>query len=418
MVSNNVKTLVIDNGTGYTKMGYAGNMEPSYIIPTAISDHQDKSTVQVSRLHYDQLDFHIGEDALNNAKTHDLSWPVRSGLITDWELMEKFWHRCLFNYLRAEPDEHVVVLTEPPMNPPENRENIAEIIFETFNMKGLYIGVQAVLALYSNWEVAPADSIQKKVGLTGTVCDSGHGVTHVDGFVIGSCIKHIPLAGRDMTKFIMQMLKDRGEPIPQEDLRVVAEDIKEKYSYCAKDLLKEYTKYDRHIIEGGKPKFKKHSFISSTTGQKTTIDVGYEAFLAPEMFFKPEFIDPKWRTPIDEVIDNSIQNCPIDTRRNLYANVVLSGGSTQTTNFRDRLEKQLRERVDNRITTYQERSGTKVKPIDVNVTVNPLSAYSVWNGASLLASKPGFEKMYHTREDYFERGPSIARYNPVFMSGM
>lgn len=133
----------------------------------------------MSRLHYDQLDFHIGDDALTNAKTHDLNWPVRSGLITDWELMEKFWHRCLFHHLRAEPDEHVVVLTEPPMNPPENRENIAEIIFETFNMKGLYIGVQAVLALYSNWEVAPSDSMQKKIGLTGTVCDSGHGVTHV-----------------------------------------------------------------------------------------------------------------------------------------------------------------------------------------------------------------------------------------------
>ncbi|XP_015750749.1 PREDICTED: actin-related protein 3-like [Acropora digitifera] len=27
---------VIDNGTGYTKMGFAGNTEPQYIVPTAI----------------------------------------------------------------------------------------------------------------------------------------------------------------------------------------------------------------------------------------------------------------------------------------------------------------------------------------------------------------------------------------------
>jgi actin-related protein 3 len=43
--------------------------------------------------------------------------------------------------------------------------------------------------------------------LTGTVVDSGDGVTHVipiaDGYCIGSCIKHIPLAGRDITKFFM-----------------------------------------------------------------------------------------------------------------------------------------------------------------------------------------------------------------------
>ena len=39
------------------------------------------------------------------------------------------------------------VQTEPPLNPPENREQIAEIFFESFNIKGLYIAVQAVLAL-------------------------------------------------------------------------------------------------------------------------------------------------------------------------------------------------------------------------------------------------------------------------------
>lgn len=55
--------------------------------------------------------------------------------------MEKFWHRCIFDYIRCEPEETIMILTEPPMNPPENRENIAEIMFETFNVKGLHIGV-------------------------------------------------------------------------------------------------------------------------------------------------------------------------------------------------------------------------------------------------------------------------------------
>ena len=100
-------------------------------------------------------------------------------MIKDWELMEKFWHRSFYNYLKCDPENHVVLLTEPPMNPPETREQIAEIMFETFNVKGLHIGVQAVLALYSNWENADYDSKQKKMGLTGTVCDSGDGVTHV-----------------------------------------------------------------------------------------------------------------------------------------------------------------------------------------------------------------------------------------------
>lgn len=56
--------------------------------------------------------------------------------------------------------------------------------------------------------------------LTGTVIDSGDGVTHVipvaEGYVIGSCIKHIPLAGRSITQFIQQLMRERREPIPSE----------------------------------------------------------------------------------------------------------------------------------------------------------------------------------------------------------
>ena len=49
------------------------------------------------------------------------------------------------------PQEHYVTLTEPPLNTPENREYTAEIMFETFNVPGLYIAVQAVLALAASW---------------------------------------------------------------------------------------------------------------------------------------------------------------------------------------------------------------------------------------------------------------------------
>ena len=65
--------------------------------------------------------------------------------------------------------------TEPPLNPPENRENTAEIFFESFNIQGLYIAVQAVLALAASWS---SSKVTDRT-LTGTVIDSGDGVTHV-----------------------------------------------------------------------------------------------------------------------------------------------------------------------------------------------------------------------------------------------
>merc|ERR1712039_747416 len=121
----------------------------------------------------------------------------------------------------------------------------AEIMFETFQVPGLYIGVQAVLALIASKVSSAADNV-----MTGTVVDSGDGVTHVipvvDGFVIGSCIRHIPLAGSHITNFIVQMLRERGEPIPPVDVKNVARTIKERYCYAVPKLDKEFEKYNYH----------------------------------------------------------------------------------------------------------------------------------------------------------------------------
>lgn len=128
---------------------------------------------------------------------------------------------------------------------------MAEIMFETFNVKGLFIGVQATLALYaqlagpnSSTDISNFDYSQ----MTGTVIDSGDGVTHVfpvcDGYVISSCVKHIPLAGRDITQFTLNMLRDRGEKFQAGDASEIAARIKERYGYVCKDPYKEFAKYD------------------------------------------------------------------------------------------------------------------------------------------------------------------------------
>lgn len=182
------------------------------------------------------------------------------------------------------------------MNTPENREQMAEIMFETFNVKGLFIGVQATLALYAQIAGPQSEGMVdlSLSDMTGTVIDAGDGVTHVfpvcDGFVIGSCVKHIPLAGRDITKFTLQALKDRGEKFPAEDSTEVAMKVKEKYGYVCKDVLKEYAKFDTKTEAEGKmvqsAKFK--TLVHKTlNGNMVNIDVGYERFLGPEMFFHP-----------------------------------------------------------------------------------------------------------------------------------
>ncbi|KAG7246562.1 hypothetical protein CRUP_026343, partial [Coryphaenoides rupestris] len=129
-------------------------------------------------------------------------------MVEDWDLMEKFMEQIIFKYLRAEPEDHSFLMTEPPLNTPENREYLAEVMFETFNIPGLYIAVQA------------------------------------EGYVIGSCIKHIPIAGRDITFFIQQLLRDREVGIPPEQSLETAKAVKERYCYICPDIVKEFSKYD------------------------------------------------------------------------------------------------------------------------------------------------------------------------------
>uniref|UniRef100_A0A2K6EEM0 Actin related protein 3B n=1 Tax=Propithecus coquereli TaxID=379532 RepID=A0A2K6EEM0_PROCO len=251
-MAGSLPPCVVDCGTGYTKLGYAGNTEPQFIIPSY------------------------------------------------WDLMERFMEQVVFKYLRAEPEDHYFLMTEPPLNTPENREYLAEIMFESFNVPGLYIAVQAVLALAASWT-------SRQVGertLTGIA----------EGYVIGSCIKHIPIAGRDITYFIQQLLREREVGIPPEQSLETAKAIKEKYCYICPDIVKEFAKYD---IDPRKW-IKQYTGINAINQKKFIIDVGYERFLGPEIFFHPEFANPDFMESISDVVDEVIQNCPIDVRRPLY----------------------------------------------------------------------------------------------------
>jgi actin-related protein 3 len=418
--------VVIDNGTGYTKMGYAGNTEPQYIIPTAIAckGAAQKAPAAAttaggaaaggggSAKNIADLDFFIGDEAYENSKVYQVTMPVRHGQVENWTHMEQFWEHCIFKYLRCEPEDHHFLLTEPPLNAPENREYTAEIMFETFNVPGLYIAVQAVLALAASWT---SKQVTEKT-LTGTVIDSGDGVTHVipvaEGYVIGSSIKHIPLAGRDITNFVLQLLRERNEKIPPAETLEVAKRIKETFSYVCPDIVKEYKKYDTEPDKW----FKNYEGIESVTKKPYTVDVGYERFLGPEIFFNPEIFSSDFLTPLPKVVDETIQSCPIDTRRGLYKNIVLSGGSTMFKDFGKRLQRDIKRAVDYRIKRSEELSQGRIKSkaVEVKVISHHMQRFAVWFGGSMLASTPEFYKVCHTKQQYDEVGPSICRHNPVF----
>ncbi|PUU73863.1 hypothetical protein B9Z19DRAFT_1103744 [Tuber borchii] len=274
-----------------------------------------------------------------------------------------------------------------PLNPSESCQNTPEIMLETFNCAELYIAWQAVLALVAS---CTSSRVQDQ-SLTITIVDSGDGVTDVipiaEGYVIGSSIQSIPIAGRDITEFVQSLLHDRNEP--DCDLKT-AEKIKEKFCYACPDVVKEFTRFDREI-EG----FRK-SVVVQPKGRKVTVD----------MLFNPRIHTSDFLMPLPTVVDTAIQRSLIDVREEHCS----FWCSTLYLVFGRCFERDIRHRVDACIRKSEEKSGGFWSGgLEVQVIAHQRRKHGVWSGGSLLSQSPEFRSYFHTRAEYDEIGPSLVR---------
>jgi actin-related protein len=323
----------------------------------------------------------------------DAQYPIENGIVSDWDAMEALLHHVFDVELKSDSEKHDVLLVEPPHNPKKNREKMAQLMFETFNVGGVYLGSFNVGGVYlgsfnvggvylGSSAVLSLYSIRRMSGL---VLSSGEAITHCvpvyDGAELPQSTLQLDLAGKEITDFLGTLLGERGYTFPSVmDKETHTREMKEKFIYVAEDFAEEMASPIRE------EKYK--------LPDNTVVKLGKERFKCTEALFQP-YLAGKETVGIHKYVYQSIMKCDTDLQDEMYGIILLAGGSTLFPYFPSRLQREV----------------TLLSPANttVNVIARPDRQDAAWIGGSILSEMSTFEHMLILREDYDEYGPSIVR---------
>ncbi|SGY31207.1 BQ5605_C002g01215 [Microbotryum silenes-dioicae] len=413
--------VVIDQGSGSTKAGFAGSDHPTCYFPSYVG-RPKHTRVMAGAVEGDAF---VGKKAQELRGLLKINYPMSHGIVTDWDDMERIWSHVYTDELRTLSEEHPVLLTEAPLNPSTNREQAAQIFFETFNVPAMYTSVQAILALYASGRT------------TGIVLDSGDGVTHAvpvfEGFSMPHAIRRVDVAGRcvsgvsrlvwkggmltsasarlphrDVTEHLQLLLRKAGYHLHTTAEKEVVRMISvfgihiEKTCYVALSPAKEekesqgggrgedFRLPDGNLIRvSSKPPCMLLMQITRSTDTDFALlfQLGAERHRAPELLFTPELVGLEY-SGVHQVVVDSINRADLDLRKSLFGNVVLSGGGTLVKGFGDRLLHEVKKLA--------------LRETKIRISAPPERKYSTWIGGSILAGLSTFKKMWVSAEEYQE----------------
>ncbi|NIG61821.1 actin-related protein T2 [Pontoporia blainvillei] len=362
--------VIFDNGSGLCKAGLSGEVGPRHVFHSIVGHPKFKMPSAGAN----QKEYFVGEEALHRDEVLRLYYPIKRGLITGWDDMEKLWKHLFEGELGVKASDQPVLMTERSLNPRETREKMAEVMFESFDVPAFYLSDQAVLALYAS------------ACVTGLVVDSGDGVTCTvpifEGYSLPHAITKLYVAGRDITEHLTRLLLASGRTFPCVLDKALVADIKEKLCYVALEPESELSRRSEEVLREYK------------LPNGNIIRIGDQLYQAPEALFSPEQLGIQ-SPGLSKMVSCSIAKCDADIQKMLYGEIVLSGG---TTLFRG---------LDGRLLRELEQAASKGTPI--KVTAPPDRCFSTWIGASIVTSLSSFKQMWVTSADFKEFGTSVVQ---------
>jgi centractin len=278
--------------------------------------------------------------------------------------------------LNAKQEEHPVLMTEAPLNDRRNRDQIAEIFFETVRAPALYFTPPSVLSLYASGRT------------TGVVLDVGEGVTHAvpvyEGFALPHSVTRSNVAGRDVTRQLQWNLRRSGVNFTTTAEADLAKTMKEELCYLTPTPLMNDESAEKEAKAQSKTQYQ------LPDGQ--AIALSSERYESPNVLFDPSLFGSE-ELGVADILVNSIMKSDIDLRSKLFSQVVLAGGTTLLPGFGERMLYEVRSRSP---------AHTRIR-----ISAPPERLYSCYVGGSILASLATFKTMWVSRADYEEHGCNV-----------
>ena len=361
MDGNPSAPIVFDVGSGFVKAGFGGDDAPRAMLYNIVG--RPRNVVE-------SLSFlcrtRVGDEALFTKGTCKILDPVERGKIVLWDDWEKVMRHTFYNELRSEPEDHPVVMALAPLTDQNDKEKISQILFETFQVPSLYLENNTVCSLV---ECGRTD---------GLVLDSGYAITHavpvLNGISQDDATLTLEMGGNDLTRYLTDFAHEKGLQFFSRIDLTVTQDMKEKHGRVSQDVARE-------IAEGC-------SAIDYELPDGKIFKIEKEQFLCAEPLFNPQLLHIN-QLGIHEMIHESIQKCELGSRKQLYENIVLAGGSSLFKGMKERLTNELKELISP----------------SINLQVHqPEYIYTKWIGASICSVLESKKQNYVTRQQYEENG--------------
>lgn len=427
--------VVLDNGGGYCKAGFAGNKNPSVVVPNCMGRPQSAKKWVIA----DQLQQCDDIAAIN------LRRPFDRGYLINPDLQKEIWDRIFKNLLKIRPsDSSGLLLVEPLFNLPSIQRATDELVFEDLGFQSLYVADSPSLVHLYEASRSPISLLARTQ--CSLVVDCGFSFTHAapvyQNFTINYGVKRIDLGGKALTNYFKELVSYRA--VNMMDETFIMDDVKEKLCFISLDVARDLEvarkpgnenlirtmyvlpdgiKHKRGFVKdpeeaqrylslqekGALPtdsqeKEREHEVSQNVVTiedrkddasvKNEELKLTNERFLVPEMLFHPADLGMN-QAGLAECIVRAVNSCHPHLHPVLFSSIILTGGSSLFPHMKARLEQELRPLVCD---DYKVKIVTQEEPM-----------LGAWRGGSLLAASPEFESLCVTKADYEEIGSARCR---------